>query len=112
MHLVEQGWGKKVTAVLHHLPEDEGFEDDFEAVTGSERDSAEAALKHLVSDLTMFGFVRLVAVENLTMIEWLEQYEIRVDWSSALSSVLPLLRRLHIGLGEGSKVPVHSCVAF
>ncbi len=32
-HMIEQGWVEKVTVVLHRVPEGEGFEGGFEAVT-------------------------------------------------------------------------------
>ncbi len=59
--------GDNVTGVLHHVPEEEGFEDGYEAVTmtgvpyniavmGSDPDAAEGALRHLLDGLRAFGF--------------------------------------------------------
>lgn len=84
--MIERGWGEKVTIVLHHAPENEGFEGGFEAVTiagvphgvsvtGSDPDSAEGALEHIVRGLKVFGFVGRVAVEDATRLGWVERYE-------------------------------------
>ena len=81
------GWGKKVTVVLHRTPEDEGFEGGFEAVTsagvphgvsvtGSDGDSAEGALRHLLRGLRAFGFAGRVAVEDATGVGRVERYEV------------------------------------
>lgn len=76
-----------MTAVLHCVPEDEGFEGGFEAVTlagvphgvsvtGSDRDSAEAALDHLIEGLRAFGFAGRVAVEDATGAGRVGRYEV------------------------------------
>ncbi len=80
-------WDEKVTIMLHHVPEDEGFEGGFEAVTlvgvphgvsvaGSDRDSAEGALNHLLEGLRTFGFSGRVAVEDATEAGRVGRYEI------------------------------------
>lgn len=76
-----------MTVVLHHVPEDEGFEGGFEAitmagvphgvsVTGSDRDSAEEALEHLIGGLRAFGFVGPISVEDATRPGRPERYEV------------------------------------
>jgi hypothetical protein len=80
-------WGDKVTVVVHHVPESEDYEGGFEAVTmvgvphnvtitGSDRDSAEAALNHLLGGLRAFGLSGRVAVEDATGLGRVERYEI------------------------------------
>lgn len=80
-------WNGKVTVVVHHVPETEDYEGGFEAVTmmgvpynvivtGSDRDSAEAALNHLLDGLRAFGFAGRVAVEDATYIGGVQRYEI------------------------------------
>ena len=81
------GWDEKVTVVLHHVPEDEGFEGGFEAVTptgvphgvsitGNDRDSSEGALHHLLDGLRAFGFDGRVAVEDATGAGRVGRYEV------------------------------------
>lgn len=80
-------WGGKVTVVLHRVPESEEFEGGYEAVTmtgvpenvvvtGSDRDSAEDALNHLIAGLRAFGFSGRVAVDDATYIGGTQRYEI------------------------------------
>ncbi len=82
-----EAWGGKVTVVVHHVPESKDYEGGFEAVTmtgvphnvsvtGSDRDSAEAALNHLLDGLRAFGFTGRVAVENATGLGQTRRYEI------------------------------------
>lgn len=84
---MSNAWGEKVTVVLHHVPETEEYEGGYEAVTmtgvphnvivtGSDRDSAEEALNHLVSGLRAFGFAGRVAVEDATYIGGVQRYEV------------------------------------
>jgi hypothetical protein len=72
-----EAWGSKATVVVHHVPESEDYEGGFEAVTmtgvpynvsvtGSDPESAEDALNHLLDGLRAFGFSRRVAVEDAT----------------------------------------------
>ena len=83
----QKSWGHKVTVVLHHVPETEGFEGGYEAVTmvgvprnvsvtGSDGDSAEGALNHLLSGLEAFGFAGRVVVEDATRTGGMERYEL------------------------------------
>ncbi len=80
-------WSNKVVIVLHHVPESEDYEGGFEAVTmsgvphdvsvtGSDRDSAEAALDHLLAGLREFGFSGRVAIHDATSAGRTERYEI------------------------------------
>lgn len=80
-------WDGKVTVLVHHVPETEDYEGGFEAVTmagvpysvivtGSDRDSAGAALNNLLDGLQAFGFAGLVAVEDATYIGGVQRYEI------------------------------------
>ncbi len=68
-------WSEDLTVFVHYVPESEDSEGSYEAVTmkgvpheviitGSDPESAEEALKQLVSGLKAFGFVGRVAVEN------------------------------------------------
>ncbi len=86
---MSEGWGERITIVLHHVPEDEGFEGGFEAVTvagvphgvsvmDSYRDSAEGALEHLLKGLRAFGYVGRVVVEDATRTGRVGRYEIHV----------------------------------
>ena len=81
------GWGEKVTVILHHIPESEESEEGYEAVTmkgvpyavsvtGSDPDSAEGALNHLLDGLRTFGFTGRVAVEDTTEPGSIKRYEI------------------------------------
>ncbi len=82
-------WGEKVTIMLHHVPESDEFEGGYEAVTiagvpanvvvtGSDQDSAEGALNHLIAGLSAFGFSGRVAVEDATYIGGIERYEVEI----------------------------------
>ena len=84
---MSSSWGEKVTVVLHHIPESEDFEGGFEAVTmtgvphgvsiaGSDPDSTEGALGHLLDGLRAFGFSGRVAIEDATGIGRVDHYEI------------------------------------
>lgn len=85
--MTDDHWGTTVTVVLHHVPEDEDFEGGFEAVTmrgvpgnvaisGSDRDSSEAALDHLLGGLRALGFAGRVAVEDATAVGGMHRYEV------------------------------------
>ncbi len=80
-------WGKRVTVVVHRVPETEDFEGWYEAVTmsgvphgvsvlGSDLESAEGALGHLLDGLRAFGFAGRVAVEDSTYIGGVLRYKI------------------------------------
>ena len=80
-------WEEKVTVVLHYVPESEDFEGGFEAVTmtgvphgvavtGSDQNSAERALNHLLDGLRAFGFAGRVSVEDTTHLGRVERYEL------------------------------------
>lgn len=84
---MREGWGNEVGIVVHHVPEDEDYEGGYEAttvmgvphnviVTGSDRDSVESALGHLLDGLRAFGFTGRVAVEDFTEPGRVERYEI------------------------------------
>lgn len=81
-----RSWGERVTVIVHHLPETEDFEGGYEAVTmigvpygvsvrGSDSESAEGALNHLLDGLKAFGFAGSVAVEDATHIGGVRRYE-------------------------------------
>jgi hypothetical protein len=83
-------WGEKVMVIVHHIPESEESEEGYEAVTmkgvpynvsitGSDSDSAEGALNHLLDGLKAFGFAGRVAVEDATEPGPIERYEIDVS---------------------------------
>lgn len=83
-----EAWGGKVTVVVHHVPESADYEGGFEAVTmmgvpynvsvnGSDPDSAEGALDHLLHALRSFGFTGRFAVEDATYIGGVQRYEIQ-----------------------------------
>lgn len=83
-----QAWEDQVTVVLHYRPEAEDLEGGYEAetiagvphgiiVSGSDRDSARAALNHLIDGLTAFGFTGRLLVEDAT-VEGLDRYEAQV----------------------------------
>jgi len=72
---------------VHHVPESEEYEGEYEAVTmmgvphngsvtGRDCDSAECALSPLLDELRAFGFEGRVAVEEATQIGRIESYEI------------------------------------
>src|SRR5215217_3998866 len=80
-------WGGKVTLVLHHIPESEESEGNYEAVTmkgvphgvtiaGNDPDSAEGALSQLISGLKAFGFAGRVVVEDATELGPMKRYEV------------------------------------
>ena len=82
-------WGDRVTVVLHRIPESDEIEGEYEAVTlkgvpynvsitGSDQDSAEGALNHLLDGLRAFGFSGRVAVEDVTGSGSSEYYEVEV----------------------------------
>ena len=82
-------WGEEVTVIVYHVPESEGSEGEYEAVTmkgvphgvsitGSHPDAAEGALNQLVSGLKAFGFVGRVTVEDATYIGGVQRYEVEV----------------------------------
>ena len=82
-------WGEKVTVVLHYIPESEESEEGYEAktmkgvpfnvsITGSDLDSAEGALNHLLDGLRAFGFTGRVTVDDATVAGPVERYEIEV----------------------------------
>lgn len=84
-----ESWGERVTVVVHRVPETEGFEGGYEAVTmtgvphgvsvtGSDPESAEEALDHLLDGLRAFGFAGRVAVEDATYIGGVQRYEVAV----------------------------------
>jgi hypothetical protein len=86
----KSAWGEHVTVILHHIPESEESESGYEAVTmtgvpygvsitGSDPDSAEGALNHLLDGLRAFGFRGRVAVEDATQPGPIERYEIDVS---------------------------------
>jgi hypothetical protein len=76
-----------VTVILHHVPESEESEGEYEAVsmkgvphgvsiTGSDPESVEGALNHLLDGLRAFGFTGRVAVEDATSSDRVERYQI------------------------------------
>ncbi len=82
-----EAWSEKVTVVVHHVPESEDYEGGFEAVTmagvphnvsvtGSDPESAEDALNHLLDGLRAFGFIGRVAVEDATRPGQVDRYEV------------------------------------
>ena len=84
-----EGWSETVTVILHHFPESEESEEGYEAltmtgvpydvsITGSDSDSAEGALNHLLGGLRAFGFSGLVNVEDVTEIGRVERYAVDV----------------------------------
>lgn len=86
---MSEQWGDKVTVIVHRIPEAEDFEGGYEAATmmgvpynvaisGSDSDSAEGALNHLLDSLRVFGFYGRVAVEDATYIGGVKRYEVEV----------------------------------
>lgn len=82
-------WGEEVTVIVHHVPESEESEGEYEAVTmkgapykvsitGSDPDSAEGALNRLLDGLKAFGFAGRVAVEDATYIGGVQRYQVEV----------------------------------
>lgn len=80
-------WGEEVTVILHHVPESEESEGEYEAVTmngvphgviitGGDSDSADGALNHLLEGLRAFGFTGRVTVEDATKPGLIERYEV------------------------------------
>lgn len=85
---MNEGWGERVTVMLHRVPESEEYEGGFEAVTmtgvpynvsvtGSDHNSPEDALNHLISGLNAFGFSGCVAVEDTTYIGGVQRYKVQ-----------------------------------
>lgn len=85
---MKEAWGGRVTVAIYHVPESEDFEGGFEAVTmngvphdvsvtGSNPDSVEAALDHLLKGLRVFGFYGNVLVEDISHAGRVERYEIQ-----------------------------------
>lgn len=83
-----EGWSRRVTVVVHRLPETEDFEGGYEAVTmtgvprrvsvtGSDPESAEGALDHLLAGLRAFGFAGRVVVEDASCAGSVQRYEVR-----------------------------------
>lgn len=77
-----------MTAVLHRVPETEDFEGGFEAVTmggvphavlvtGSDPETAAAALANLLAGLRAFGFSGTLAVEDATYIGGVQRYDVQ-----------------------------------
>lgn len=75
--MLSEVWGEKVSAVLHHVPEDEDFEGGYEAetmtgvpngviITGTGEGSKKAALDHLVGGLALLGFRGTLVVDDVT----------------------------------------------
>ena len=86
---MNQGWDEKVMVVLHRVPEIEEFEGGYEAVTmtgvphnvivtGSDRNSAEIALNHLVDGLRAFSFAGRVAIDDETDADPVGRYQLLV----------------------------------
>lgn len=83
-------WGDKVIVMLHHIPEDEGFEGGYEAdtvtgvpnnvkITGGDPDSKQGALDHLLGGLAALGFTGRVDVNDATDPGPVERYEIDIS---------------------------------
>ncbi len=83
-----RNWGEQVTVILHHIPESEESEGEYEAltmkgvpenvsITGSDPDSAEGALNHLIAGLRAFGFSGRVAVEDATQDDGMRRYVVQ-----------------------------------
>src|SRR5215203_5567794 len=75
----ESTWGEEVTVVLHHVPESEESEGEYEAVTmkgvphgvvisSSDPDSKVGAVNNLFDGIKAFGFAGRVTVEDETFI--------------------------------------------
>lgn len=86
---LSQVWGEEVSAVLHHVPEDEGFEGGYEAetmarvpntvrITGTGEYSKEAALDHLVGGLALLGFRGRLVVDDVTEPDRNDRYRIEI----------------------------------
>lgn len=84
---MDERWGDRVTVIVHHILESEDFEGGYEAVTmmgvpynvsitGSDNQSAEGALDHIINGLRAFGFAGRVAVEDATYIGGVQRYEL------------------------------------
>ncbi len=84
-----EGWGDKVTVVVHRILESEDFEGGFEAVTmsgvpgmvtvtASDRDSKEEAFERLREGLRAFGFSGTLAVEDATGLGRPVRYEVGI----------------------------------
>jgi len=83
-------WGEKVTVIVHHVPESEESEGEYEAVTmkgvphgvsitSSDPESVEGALNHLLDGLRAFGFTGRVTVEDATGLGQVDRYDIPAD---------------------------------
>ena len=83
-------WGEKVTVIVHHVPESEESEGEYQAVTmkgvphgvsitGSDPESVEGALNHLLDGLRAFGFTGRVTVEDATRLGQVDRYDIPAD---------------------------------
>ena len=83
-------WGEKVAVVVHHVPESEEYEGGYEAVTmegvphgvsiaGSDPDSADGALSHLLDGLKAFGFRGRVDVDDATDADGVRRYEVEIS---------------------------------
>lgn len=75
-------------AVVHRVPEIEGFEGGFEAttmtgvphnvlITGSDYGTAAGALENLLAGRRTFGFSGTVSVEDATYIGGTQRYDVR-----------------------------------
>ena len=82
-------WGREVSVVLHHVPEDEGFEGSYEAetlsgvpngvkISGGDRTSKEAALEHLIGGLALLGFNGRLVVDDVTEVGRRSRREVEV----------------------------------
>jgi len=83
-------WGEEVTVIVHHVPESDESEGEYEAVTmkgvphgvsitGSDPESVEGALNHLLDGLRAFGFTGRVMVEDATRLGQVDRYDIPAD---------------------------------
>ena len=84
-------WSRVVAVTLHYIPEDEGYEGGYEAVTvsgvphsvkitGTAHNSKEEALDHLRGGLRAFGFAGRILVHDATLLGHSEQYEIEISY--------------------------------
>lgn len=85
-------WGEEVIAVLHELPEEEGW-GGYEAetmtgvpnnvrITGSDEESKEAALDHLVGGLALMGFSGRLVVDDVTEPGRRDRYHVELSGSA------------------------------
>ena len=86
-------WGGEVSVVLHYVQEDEGFEGGYEAetmagvpnnvrITGSDGDSKEAALDHLLRGLMLMGFRGNLLVDDVTELGRNHSYRVEIPGGS------------------------------